>query len=144
MRRVHWTAAVAALLALAFLVGTASLSILRYAGYHTRSFDLAIVERMLWGIRHGQFIEVFTGQPWIAYHFEPILLPIALVDGLMPGPEWLLVLQAAALTAAAIPAWRLGARLLGGEIGGLVGAIAVLAYPALAQTAVFELHPVAL
>jgi uncharacterized membrane protein len=97
---------------------------------------------MLWGIRHGQFTEVFTGQPWLAYHWEPILVPIAFVDAILPSPEWLLVLQTLALAAAAWPAWRIGRRLLGDDLGGLCAVAAVLLYPVVGQANVFELHPV--
>ena len=143
MRRLRWPALVALALALLYLACFATLSLVRFRGYHTRSFDLAIVERMLWGLRHGQFTEVFTGQPWIAYHFEPILLPLALVDALLPSPEWLLVFQTLALALAALPAWRLGCRVLGGETGGLIAALVVLAFPVVGQTNLFELHPIA-
>jgi uncharacterized membrane protein len=130
-------------LGLLYFVGFGVLSLLRYAGYHSRSFDLAIVVRMLWGIRHGDFTEVFTGQPWIAYHFEPILLPVAAIDALLPVP-WLLLLQTGALAAAAVPAWRLGRRALGSDLGGAVGVLTLLLYPVMGHVNVFEMHPVAL
>jgi uncharacterized membrane protein len=131
-------------LALAYFACFVTLSLARYEGYQSRSFDLAIVVRMLWGIRHGSFEEVFTHQPWIAYHFEPILLAVAPIDALLPVARGLLVIQTAALAIAAWPAWRLGRRTLGGDAGGTAAVIATLLYPVLGHTNVFEFHPVAL
>jgi uncharacterized membrane protein len=135
-----WQAWVALGLALAYFVGFTTLSLLRYYGYHTRSFDLAIFARTLWGVRHLQWAEVFTAQPWLD-HFEPIVLPLAFVDAILPSPEWLLVLQTAAVALAALPAWRLAERKLG---RGLVGVVAVLAYPVVGNANLFEAHPVTL
>jgi uncharacterized membrane protein len=118
-------------------------ALLRTWHFHNRSFDLAVVVRLLWGLRRGSFHEVFTDQPWIAYHFEPILLPLALLDGLVPTAEALLLLQTLALALTAWPSYRLGARHLGGPLAGAGGAALALLFPALGQVNLFEVHPVA-
>ncbi|HJZ83634.1 MAG TPA: DUF2079 domain-containing protein [Polyangia bacterium] len=122
----------------------AVLSVAQFEGFHSRSYDLAISVRMLWGLRHAQFHEVFTDQPWLAFHFEPILLPLALLDAVLPPVNWLLCLQTAALALAAWPAYRMGARVLGSPRGGALAACVLLVYPVLSGANLFEFHPVAL
>jgi hypothetical protein len=53
------------------------------------------------------------------------------------------VLQAAALTLCAIPAYRLGTRHLGGPWAGALAGLVPLLHPVLSQVNAFELHPVA-
>ncbi len=130
-------------LAVGYFACFTALSLLRFEGFHSRSFDLAIAVRMLWGLRRAELQDVFLGEPWIANHFEPILFPLCLIDALLPAGSGLLVLQTAALALAALPAYRLGTRLLG-PWAGTAGTAAVLLHPVLGQVNVFEFHPVAL
>jgi uncharacterized membrane protein len=136
------TWAAVALVTLFFLC-LSTLAILRFEAFRTRSFDLAIVVRMLWGIRHGDFQEFFTGQPWIAYHFEPLMLVLSLFDALAPAVHGLLVAQSAALAATGVVAYRLGARLLGSPAAGVLATAVALLYPALGHVGVFDVHMVA-
>src|SRR5262245_46184815 len=119
------------------------LSILKYDTFHSKSFDLAIEAHMAWALRHGGFHETFTGQPWFAFHFEPIMLPVALIDGLLPVGRGLLLIQTIALALAAVPAWQMGRRLLG-DWGAVLGAAAVLFHPAIGGANLWEFHPVTL
>jgi len=126
-----------------FFLCLSTMAILRFEAYRTRSFDLAIVVRMLWGIRHGDFHEFFTNQPWIAYHFEPLMLVLSLFDALAPAVHGLLVAQSAAIAATGLVAYRLGARLLGSPAAGVLATAVVLLYPAIGHVGVFDVHMVA-
>lgn len=77
--------------------------------------DLAMFDQMLWSVRHGQgLISSTSGNGFLqfAHHFfgehvSPILYLLAWPAALTPGPEALLVMQALALTLAALPLYRL-------------------------------------
>ncbi len=126
-----------------FFLCLSTMAILRFEAYRTRSFDLAIVVRMLWGIRHGDFQEFFTNQPWIAYHFEPLMLVLSLFDALAPAVHGLLVAQSAAIAATGLVAYRLGSRLLGSPAAGVLATTVALLYPAIGHVGVFDVHMVA-
>jgi uncharacterized membrane protein len=77
-------------------------------------------------------------------HFDPILALFAPLWLVWPSPELLLVVQACAIASAAWPVYRLAAKHLRFEYGGLGFAVAYLALPALGWMTLFDFHPVAL
>ncbi|HQY92277.1 DUF2079 domain-containing protein [Caldilinea sp.] len=140
-----------ALLALAVLLYAAYFSYLTLLRYHTfeaRALDLGNLNQAIWNTAHGDWFRL-TNQETdqtnrLAYHVEPILLPIALLYRLYPAPESLLVFQTVIVALGAIPLFAL-ARWRGlGDWLGLVFALAYLLNPTIQAANWLEFHPVTL
>lgn len=102
----HWASETDRRFALAAVVVTAAatatfylVSYLRYASYHTLSFDLALYVRHLWGIRRGDLVSPLVDHHLLSLHAEPILWPLAWLTAVLPTVETLLMVQAVALSA---------------------------------------------
>ncbi len=131
----------------AVVVLLASLSVLRH--YHMGSAeDVAMFDQMLWNLREGRGLwTTISGNPNLLFphhffgeHVSPILFLIAPVAGLTSGPEALLVVQAVAVGASAVPAGRIAAAAFGTPLAGMLGGLAWLALPGLWGATLFEFH----
>lgn len=101
----RWALAAAAVTAAAALTFYL-VSCLRYASYHTLSFDLALYVRHLWGIRRGDLVSPLVDHHLLSLHAEPILWPLAWLTAVLPTVETLLLLQAVALAAPGLILYR--------------------------------------
>ena len=131
-----------AVTALAVLTGglLLSLSVGRWASIHNRTFDLAFYTRMAWGLAHGELHDPIVGAHFLGLHISPVLLLPGLVGRLLGTAQTLLILQAAAVAAAAYPIARIGRRHLG-DIGAVSAALAWLLQPNLGHVVTYEFHP---
>lgn len=129
-------------LVLAYAGAYAALSLLRLYTFHAE-FDLPYYVRLVWGMGHGHPDMPIVGSPhFLGLHLEPILWPLAGLSALgAPVAPVILVLQAVAVALLAWPAYRLGARHLGGRGGGLVAALAALLYPTVTVSTLHAFHP---
>src|SRR5205823_4172206 len=135
----------AALTPLAFLLVLAvawtgfvgSLAVARHDNLRTNAFDLGYIAQTLWNTGHGEpfRLTVLEGAPfqpegldpsrirqphrYLAFHVEPVDLPLAALYRLRPDPRTLLWLQALVLGLGALPAGLLGRRVIGGWPPGL-------------------------
>ena len=79
---------------------------------------------------------------YLAFHVEPIDLPLAGIYAFRPDPATLLWLQAVVLALGALPTAWLGRRVLGSWIGGLALGTAWLLAPGLEGAALSDFHAV--
>ena len=106
--RLVWLAAAA----FATIFGT--LAILRHRTFESGRFDLGNMTQAVWSTANGDVLSVTDvhGEQILRLgsHFDPILAALAPLWWVWPSPEALLVLQAVALAAGAIPLYLLARR----------------------------------
>jgi uncharacterized membrane protein len=126
--------------------------VLRYDTFKATAFDLGNMDQVLWNTIHGRLFQ-FTNQAidWygpptrLAFHFEPIILPLSLLYVFHADPRILLVFQTLALASGALPVFLLTRRYL--REWPILAALMAMAYllsPALLGVNIFDFHPVAL
>ena len=124
---VVWLAAAA----FATVFGTAS--ILRHRAFGTGRFDLGNMTQAVWSTANGDFLSVTDvhGEQIsrLGSHFDPILAAFAPLWWVWPNPELLLVVQAVAVAAGAIPVYWLARKHLDAEWPAAALAVAYIAYP---------------
>jgi uncharacterized membrane protein len=127
-------------------------AVLRYDTFKATAFDLGNMDQVLWNTIHGRLFQ-FTNQAidWygpptrLAFHFEPIILPLSLLYVFHADPRILLVFQTLALASGALPVFLLTRRYLREwPILAALMATAYLLSPALLGVNIFDFHPVAL
>jgi uncharacterized membrane protein len=131
-----------------YAVGFGALSVLRHRAFSTGRFDLGNMVQAVWATAHGHPLAVtdLRGDQVsrLGAHVDPILVLLAPLWWVWPSPSMLLVVQAAAIAAGALPVFWLAAKHLGSERAALGFALAYLLYPALQWMTLSEFHPVAL
>jgi len=139
--------------AIAMVVAAALLSTLaiqRYRDYYGGRFDMGNMVQAVYNTAHGHFLEVTSSDAAgrqmsrLGAHVDPILAVFAIPWLVWPSPMMLLVAQAAIVSLAAWPAYRLGLRVLGDARAAFLLAVALLLYPPLQYAVLNEFHPVTL
>lgn len=137
---------VAALIALAFFVTYAVLSILRHQSYHSTAFDLAVFDQIFWNTIHGRPFEstmdrgICGPHSFLGGHLSPALLAIVPLYALVPRAETLLVAQAAALSLGAWPLYLLARERLARARERIAWVLAYFLSVPLAHMALFDFH----
>ena len=135
------------LAAAAFAATFGTLAILRHRTFESGRFDLGNMTQAVWSTANGDVLSVTDvhGEQItrLGSHFDPILAALAPLWWLWPSPESLLVLQAVALAAGAIPLYLLARRHLP-EWPAAAIAGAYLLFPPVQWLTVSDFHPVAL
>jgi uncharacterized membrane protein len=135
------------LAAAAFAAVFGTLAVLRHRAFASGRFDLGNMTQAVWSTAHGDVLSVTDvhGEQIsrLGSHFDPILALLAPLWWLWPSPEALLVLQAVALAAGAIPLYLLARRHLP-EWPAAAIASAYLLFPPVQWLTVSDFHPVAL
>jgi uncharacterized membrane protein len=120
----------------------------RHAEFRYARFDLGNMVQAVWSTAHGRLFESteITGEQVsrLGDHVDPVLIAFAPLWIAFPSPLTLEAVQIAAVASGAFPVYWLGRRHLGSERAGALVALAYLAYPWLAWTAVDAFHPVTL
>lgn len=135
------------------------LSILRHETFQSNALDLGYTDQVVWNTFHGRFMRFSTLQGasidlpldqfrrtdiLLAFHVEPILVPVSVLYLIYDSPVTLLVLQTVGLGLAALPAFWLARNLLGSDFAGLVFALAYLLAPAVEGANLSDFHAVSL
>ena len=138
------------------------LAAFRHESLRTNAFDLGYVSQTLWNTGQGQLFRFTTldgvgfrpegldpstfrnPNSLLAFHIEPILIPISWLYRIYPDPRLLLWLQALLLASGAFPMALLGRQLIGGWRAGLVVGFAFLLAPGLQGAALSDFHAVAI
>jgi len=119
-----------------------------YATFQLPRYDLGNMVQAVWSTAHGRPLEVThaTGEQSLrlASHIDPILVLLAPLWIVAPSPLTLAAVQIGACALGALPVFWLGRRHLGSDRAAASMALAYLAYPWLAWTAIEALHPVTL
>jgi len=131
-----------------FAAGFAGLAQIRHTAFWSGRFDLGNLTQAVWSTAHGHFLEMtdLDGRQIsrLGAHFDPIVAVFAPLWRLWPSPTLLLVTQAVAVAAGAIPVFLLARKHLASEWAGLGFALAYLLYPPTQWLVVDDFHPVAL
>lgn len=125
---------------------------MRYDSFKATAFDLGNYDQAIWNTIHGRPF-VFTNQgdnyygppTRLAFHFEPILLPISLLYLFHADPRILLIFQTLALASGAYPVFRLTRYYV--PVWPLLAPMMVAAYlfsPASMGVNLFDFHPLSL
>ncbi|MGI8311581.1 DUF2079 domain-containing protein [Saccharopolyspora hattusasensis] len=143
-RRAVSNQAVLFLLWAAFFACYAWISLARYAGYASMSFDLGIFEQVVRSYAEGRTpVADLLGPGFVIFgdHFSPALALLAPLYFLFPSAQTLLVAQAALFALSIVPVTRAATRLLGDTRGRSVGVAYGLAWGV--QRAVdFDFHEI--
>ena len=119
-----------------------------FGDFQLARFDLGNMVQAVWSTAHGHPLEVTdaSGEQIVrlASHVDPILVLVAPMWFIAPTPLLLAGLQVLACALGALPVFWLGRRYLGSERPAALLALAYLAYPWLAWTALDAFHPVTL
>ncbi|HEU0028687.1 MAG TPA: DUF2079 domain-containing protein [Ktedonobacterales bacterium] len=121
----------------------------------THAEDMGIMTQALWNTTHGAPLHqticntisdtnCIGDVSRFAIHFEPLMLPIALIYAIVPSPKTLQLLQAAVVASGALPAFWLASRRLRSALAGVAFALLYLAYPPLQAAVVYDFHAVTL
>ncbi|HEY4283372.1 MAG TPA: DUF2079 domain-containing protein [Chthoniobacterales bacterium] len=132
------------LAAVLFFFATTSVSWLRWANFHYRTFDLAYYVQAIWQLIHGRFALTVENVPLLGNHVEPIIFLFAPIFALIRHPMVFVVIQNAAIATMGPIGYYLARRLGFDRIPAICLAIAVLAAPAAGYIALHEFHPEAL
>ncbi|MDX6398266.1 MAG: hypothetical protein QOJ43_1674 [Gaiellaceae bacterium] len=132
----------------AFAGGFSTLAILRHRAFDSGRFDLGNMTQAVWSTAHGDVLSVTDvhGEQIsrLGAHFDPILAALAPLWWLWPSPELLLVVQAVAIAAGALPVYWLARKHLRSDPAAAALAVAYLLCPAAQWLTVTDFHPVAL
>jgi uncharacterized membrane protein len=125
----------------------AALAVLRHRAFESGRFDLGNMTQAVWSTANGDVLSVTDvhGEQIsrLGAHFDPILAALAPLWWLWPSPELLLVVQAAAVAAGAIPLYLLARRHVPDRPAAAL-ALAYLLFPPVQWLTVSDFHPVAL
>ncbi len=116
--------AAVALLAVSYAALVGGMALRRHQNLHSHALDLGYTDQAVWNTLHGRPFRFSTyldaafaldipieriRQPdmLLAYHVEPVLIPISFLYLLYDGPETLLWLQTVAIALGAIPVYLL-------------------------------------
>lgn len=111
----HLPSLLLALLILSYVVYFSWYSINRHNTLHSYAADLSLIDQPMWNTVRGPggFMELTWGdhqQPRLAEHFEPILVPLALLFFLWDDVRILLIAQSIALALGALPVFWIARR----------------------------------
>ena len=148
---------IVAALGLAWAAEFGWLAVQRHLAGGSHAEDLGFTDQVLANFLRGQFfrMSIYQGATWnteidvgrlarpdslLAFHFEPMLLLLVPLYALGGGATLLLVGQAIAVAAGALPAYRLGHHASGSAPGGVAVGIAYLLSPLGQWAALADFH----
>jgi uncharacterized membrane protein len=109
-------------------------AVMHYAVYKTAHPDLGNMIQAVWTTLHGHFLETttLTGNQTsrLGFHVDPFLILLVPLYAVWSSPLVLVVLQALAVSAGALPVFWLARKHLGSDRAGVHFALAYLLYPA--------------
>src|SRR5206468_2384394 len=122
------------LVTVAYAVVFGAAGVLDYAGFRSAGYDLGNNVQAIWNTAHGRLLEttaVYGEQfPRLGWHVDPLLVLFAPLWLIWSSPVILIVVQAAAVSAGALPVFWLARKHLRSERAAACFALAYLAYPA--------------
>jgi uncharacterized membrane protein len=126
--------AVVSLAAALYAMVAATAGALDFVGFRTARFDLGNTVQAIWTTAHGHVLQMTNvhGQQIVRFgsHVEPVLMLFVPLSMVWPSPMMLLVVQAIAVSAGALPVFLLARKHLRSERAAGLFALAYLVYPA--------------
>jgi uncharacterized membrane protein len=114
----------------------------RHQTFQTFAFDLGIYDQAVWLIGHGAGgFSTMRGLPIFGHHVNMVLYLLAPLSWLGLGTLPLIVVQAAALSAGALPVSWMARTKLQSSGAGLVFGVVYLLYPAISWLSWVSFHP---
>jgi uncharacterized membrane protein len=118
-----------------------------YLNFRIGRFDLGNMVQAVWSTTQGRPLEMTDGSTGeqivrLGTHVDPMLVLLAPLWVVWPSPLMLALVQIAVVALGALPVFWLGRRHLGFDRQAGVLALAYLAYPWVATSAVGAIHPV--
>ncbi|MCX6355390.1 MAG: DUF2079 domain-containing protein [Candidatus Aureabacteria bacterium] len=131
------------ILIVAYAVSFSAIAGYRYRSFSFHDIDLAVINQAFWNAIHGSIISSSPGECTVLNggHVELIILGLAPLYAVFPGPMTLLILQSLALAIGAWPVFLIGNELVAPSVG-LLCAFCYLVYPALNWVNLFEFHTI--
>jgi uncharacterized membrane protein len=125
----------------------AMLAVWRHHQFVSHRLDLGNMVQAVWGTTQGSPLEqtdAVTGEQVVRMgaHVDPILVLLAPLWLVFPGPETLIVAQAAALALGVFPVVRLSLKYVHSRVAALLLGAWYLVFPWLVWNAFDEVHPV--
>jgi uncharacterized membrane protein len=122
------------------------LALLRHQALHTRAFDLAIYDNILFNTMHGEFLacSLVKGGVHTSAHFDPLLAVLVPVYALAPRAETLVIVQLLWVLSSVVPAYLLARHRLGDRVGPTLVALCVIGYPSVHGIVLSDFHSLAL
>lgn len=119
-------------------------AIAQHRAIHTRSYDLAIYDNMMWNLLRGSPLQAWpelqNGASHVSVHATLAAVLLAPFYALWQKPEMLLVLQAALCSSAAIPLYLIVRRRMESRWIALAFTCFYLAYGPLQQPMMYDFH----
>ena len=132
----------------AFAALFGALAVMRHRAFGSGRFDLGNMTQAVWSTANGDLLSVTDvhGEQIsrLGSHFDPVLALLAPLWWLWPSPELLLVVQAGAVAAGALPVFWLARAHLDSERTAAALALAYLLYPPVQWLTASDFHPVSL
>ena len=132
----------------AFTAAFGALAVFRHRAFGSGRFDLGNMTQAVWSTANGDLLSVTDvhGEQIsrLGSHFDPILAAFAPLWLLWPSPELLLVVQAGAVAAGALPIFWLARAHLDSDRPAAALALAYLLYPPVQWLTASDFHPVSL
>jgi uncharacterized membrane protein len=132
----------------AFAALFGALAVLRHHAFGSGRFDLGNMTQAVWSTANGDLLSVTDvhGEQIsrLGSHFDPILAVLAPLWWIWPSPELLLVVQAGAVAAGALPVFWLARAHLDSERTAAALALAYLLYPPVQWLTASDFHAVSL
>src|SRR5947199_2074209 len=147
-------------MAATYALTLAWLSLARHAAHQTNALDLGYYSNTLWNTIHGapfrfttyhaanfvfpEFDPNVVRKPddLLAFHVEPILLPLSLIYAVWPDPRALLIVQALVLASGAWPAYQIARRRFAlHTVVPVLFAVIYLISPSLVGANLSDFHP---
>lgn len=118
-----------------------------FLGFRLGRFDLGNMVQAVWSTTQGRPLDMTDGATGeqmsrLGAHVDPFLVLLAPLWAVWPSPLALALAQIAVVSLGALPVFWLARRRLGSERAGGILALAYLAYPWLAWSALGAIHPV--
>ena len=134
--------------ATAFAAVFGTLAVLRHRAFESGRFDLGNMTQAVWSTAHADVLSVtdLHGEQIsrLGAHFDPLLVLLTPLWWLWPSPELLLVVQAVAVGAGALPVFWLAHKHVGSPRPAAALALAYLLYPPTHWLVMSDFHTVAL
>ena len=130
-------------LILAYALFFSAHSLQRHATFNTYAADLSFIDQPMWNTLQGRFLERTLDERQVtrlAEHFEPIIIPVALVFYLWDDVRAILIVQTLVLALGALPVYWIARAQLGNPWLALAFAGVYLMFPALQAANLADFH----
>lgn len=129
------------MVAIGCTVAYSAAAIIRHHRLNSRTLDLALQHQVVWNTAHGRWFESsIEVANYLGDHVSFNALPVAALYRLWPSVETLLVLQAAALTAAGVLCYFVARRVTNDAAAAFLAGLAFLLHPACALQSLNDFH----